>query len=78
MATATITSMGQITSPNSVRIKLWLEAGHRLEFIETDAGFLVKPATRDIRALEGILPKARRPVTIESMNRALSQMGRVR
>jgi AbrB family looped-hinge helix DNA binding protein len=51
MATATITSKGQITLPKSVRTKLGVEAGHRVEFIETDAGFLVKSATRDIRAL---------------------------
>jgi hypothetical protein len=29
-------------------------------------GFLVKPATRDIRSLKGILPKPRRPVTLEA------------
>jgi AbrB family looped-hinge helix DNA binding protein len=52
MATATITSKGQITLPKSVRTKLGVEAGHRVEFIETDAGFLVKSATRDIRTLK--------------------------
>lgn len=78
MATATITSKGQITIPKSVRKKLKLEAGHRVEFIETEAGFLVKPATRDIRALKGILPKPRRPVSIEDMNRSISRMGRTR
>ena len=78
MATATITSKGQITLPKSVRTKLGVEAGHRVEFIETDAGFLVKSATRDIRALKGILSKPRRPVTIEAMNRSLARMGRVR
>ena len=78
MATAMITSKGQITIPKSVRMKLKLEAGHRVEFIETDAGFLVKPATRDIRSLKGILPKPRRAVTIEDMNRSISRMGRNR
>jgi antitoxin PrlF len=78
MATATITSKGQVTLPKAVRTKLGLEAGHRVEFVETDAGFLVKPATRDIRALKGSLPKPRRPVTIESMNRGLARMGRLR
>jgi len=78
LATATITSKGQITIPKSVRKKLKLEAGHRVEFIETEAGFLVKPATRDIRALKGILPKPRRPVSIEDMNRSISRMGRTR
>jgi AbrB family looped-hinge helix DNA binding protein len=78
MATATITSKGQITLPKSVRTKLGVEAGHRVEFIETDAGFLVKPATRDIRSLKGILPKPRRPVSVEAMNRSLARMGRMR
>jgi AbrB family looped-hinge helix DNA binding protein len=78
MATARITSKGQITLPKSVRTRLGLEAGHRVEFVETDAGFLVKPATKDIRSLKGILPKPRRPVTIESMDRSLARMGRVR
>ncbi len=78
MATATITSKGQITLPKSVRTRLGLEAGHRVEFVETDAGFLVKPATRDIRSLKGILPKPIRPVTVETMNRSLARMGRLR
>ena len=78
MASATITSKGQITLPKVVRTKLGLEAGHRVEFIETDAGFLVKPATRDIRLLKGILPKPRRAVTIEDMNKSLARMGRWR
>ncbi len=71
MATATITSKGQITIPKSVRTRLKLEAGHRVEFVETEA-------TRDIRSLKGILPKPRRTVTIEDMNRSISRMGRMR
>jgi AbrB family looped-hinge helix DNA binding protein len=56
MATATITSKGQITLPKSVRTKLGVEAGHRVEFIETDACFLVKSATRDIGLLRAFFP----------------------
>jgi AbrB family looped-hinge helix DNA binding protein len=78
VATATVTSKGQITLPKAVRTALGLEPGHRVEFVETDAGFLVKPATRDIRSLKGILPKPRRPVTVEAMNRSLARMGRLR
>jgi antitoxin PrlF len=78
VATATITSKGQITLPKAVRTKLGLEAGHRVEFVETDAGFLVKPATRDIRSLKGTLPKPRRVVTVEDMNRSIARMGRMR
>ena len=41
--------LGQIIIPKSVRTKIKLVAGNRVEFIETEGGFLVKPATRDIR-----------------------------
>lgn len=78
MTTATITSKGQITLPKLVRIRLGLEPGHRVEFVETDAGFLVKPATKDIRSLKGILPKPRQSVTVEAMDRSLARMGRLR
>jgi antitoxin PrlF len=78
VATAMITSKGQITIPKSVRMQLKLEAGHRVEFIETDAGFLVKPATRDIRSIKRILPQPRRAVSIDDMNRGISRMGRIR
>jgi hypothetical protein len=49
-----------------------------VEFVETEAGFLVKPATRDIRSLKEILPKPRRPVRIEDMDRSIARMGRIR
>jgi len=78
VATATITSKGQITLPKAVRTKLGLEAGHRVEFVETDAGFIVKPATRDVRLLKGIIPRTSRAVTLEAMNKSLSRMGRWR
>jgi antitoxin PrlF len=78
MATATITSKGQVTLHKAVRTKLGLETGRRVEFVETDAGFVLKPATRDIRSLKGILSKPRGRVTVASMNRTLSRMGRLR
>jgi AbrB family looped-hinge helix DNA binding protein len=78
VATATITSKGQITLPKAVRTKLGLEAGHRVEFVETAAGFIVKPATRDVRLLKGIIPRPRQAVTLEAMNKSLSRMGRWR
>jgi AbrB family looped-hinge helix DNA binding protein len=77
MASATVTSKGQITLPKSVRDRLGIEAGDRLEFIESEQGFLVVPATRDIRALKGIVGRPKKPVTIEDMNSALEKMGRM-
>jgi antitoxin PrlF len=76
MAAATLTSKGQVTLPKSVRERLGIEAGDRIEFIESEQGFLIIPATRDIRALKGIVPKPSAPVSIEDMNRAISKMGR--
>jgi antitoxin PrlF len=77
MASATVTSKGQITLPKSVRDRLEIEAGDRLEFVESEQGFLVVAATRDIRSLKGIVGRPKKPVTIEDMNSALRKMGRM-
>jgi antitoxin PrlF len=75
MAAATVTSKGQITLPKTVRDRLGIVAGDRVEFIESDRGFLVVPATRDVKALKGLVPKPRKPVSIEDMNRAIAKAG---
>jgi len=55
-----------------------VEAGDRLEFIESEQGFLVVAATRDIRSLKGIVGRPKKPVTLEDMNSAIEKMGRTR
>jgi antitoxin PrlF len=77
MASATLTSKGQVTLPKSVRERLGVETGDRLEFIESEQGFLVVAATRDIRSLKGIVGQPKKPVTIDQMNRAIEKMGRM-
>jgi antitoxin PrlF len=77
MASATLSSKGQVTLPKSVRERLGVEAGDRLEFIESEQGFLVVAATRDIRSLKGIVGRPRKPVTIEDMHSAIEKMGRM-
>lgn len=77
MTAATLTSKGQITLPKSVRDRLGVEAGDRIEFIESEKGFLVVPTTRDIRSLKGIIPKPKKPVAIDEMNRSIAKMGRM-
>jgi antitoxin PrlF len=77
MASATVTSKGQITLPKSVRDRLGIEAGDRLEFVESEQGFLVVAATRDIRSLKGIVGRPKKSVTVEDMNSAIEKMGRV-
>ena len=76
MAAATLTSKCQVTLPKSVPERLGVEAGDRIECIESKEGFLILPATRDIRTLKGIVPKPTAPVFIDDMNRAVSKMGR--
>ena len=73
LATATVTSKGQITIPAEVRAALRLDAGDRVEFVEIEEGkFAVIPVTRSIRELEGrFQDKRRKPVSIDEMNAAI-------
>lgn len=73
MTTATLTSKGQITIPVEVRQRLGLGAGDRLEFVELEDGFAIKPANDDVRSLKGLLHKPGKPVSIDEMNAAIRQ-----
>jgi antitoxin PrlF len=76
VATATLTSKGQITLPKSVRDRLGLDSGDRVEFVEVSDGvFNLLPATRDVRDLKGFIPKPPNPVSIDDMNRAIARTG---
>lgn len=72
MATAIVTSKGQITIPKPVRDGLGVETGDRVEFVELERGvYSVVAATRDIRDLKGVIPRPAKPVSVEDMNRAI-------
>lgn len=74
MATATLTSKGQTTIPKEIRDYLHLHAGDKMEFvIEPDGGVSLRPATRDVAELEGVLPKPKRPVSLAAMDRAIRE-----
>ena len=76
MATATLTSKGQITIPLDVRQRLKLEAGARVEFVESAEGeFLMRPAVADVRSLKGLLRKPAKPETIKEMKKAIRLRG---
>ena len=70
MPSATVTSKGQITLPKAIRDRLRLGAGDRVDFIVTDDGTVVlRPATVDVRELEGLLHRRDlKPLSIEEMN----------
>jgi antitoxin PrlF len=68
MASATLTSKGQVTLPKSARERLGVEAGDRLEFIELEQGFLAKPVT--IEAMNHVIRKIGRMPSIRRSARA--------
>lgn len=76
MATATLTSKGQVTIPAAVRTALGLDTGSRIEFVETAKGqFAIVAATSPVQTLKGILRKPAKPVSLEDMERAIAAQG---
>jgi AbrB family looped-hinge helix DNA binding protein len=74
MATATLTSKGQITIPAAVREALGVEAGDRVEFVEIAPGrYEFIAATRSVRVLKGMFGKPRKSVSIDEMNAVIAR-----
>ena len=73
MPEATLTTKGQVTIPKAVRDHLKLETGARLDFvIEDDGTVVVKPVTRHVRELAGLLYRTgRRRLTVREMDKAI-------
>jgi antitoxin PrlF len=69
MATATVSSKGQITIPAQVRASLGLQPGDRVEFVEIEAGqFDIRAATHSVKTLKGMIHRPETAVSIEDMN----------
>lgn len=69
---ATVTSKGQITIPKTLREKLHLSVGDRIEFVleeDNSVRLVAKHAT--IGRLKGMLPKPHQPVSLEEMDKAI-------
>ena len=76
MATATLTSKGQITIPAEVREVLGVDTGDRVEFVALAPGrYEFIAATRSVTALKGMFGKPRKAVSIEAMNAAIARRG---
>ena len=75
MPTSILTSKGQTTIPKKVRDALKLKTGDRLEFIiESDNRVLLRPATSDLIALDGLLDRSSTPpVSVEAMDEAVEE-----
>ncbi len=75
MAVATITAKGQITIPKSVREKLMLGTGDKIEFIITEnQEAIIRPVTKKVDDLYGrFYNRDRIAVSVEAMNLAIAR-----
>jgi len=73
MATATVTSKGQITIPAEVREKLGLRAGTRVRFLQLEDGvYEFVPVTGSVSDLRGMIRWSGDPISIEEMDDAIA------
>ena len=73
MATATISSKGQLTLPKEIRIALGLSPGDRVNFVRMEDGnYAVLPASHSVQTLKGFLRRpGQKPVSLEDMDQAI-------
>lgn len=72
MATAILTSKGQVTIPKEVRLALGLHTGTRLTFVPTPAGYLLKAAAHDLMRLAGSVPYDGPALSVDDMEDAVA------
>ena len=76
MATATVSSKGQITIPAQVRASLGLRPGDKVDFVEIEKRqFAIVAVTQSVKRLKGIIRKPQIVVSIEDMNTAIAAEG---
>jgi len=69
MATAKLTSKGQMTIPKAVRDSLRLKSGDEVEFVvQPEGAALMIPKTGRLADLKGFLPRPQRALTVEEIN----------
>lgn len=72
MATAAVTSKGQITIPAEVREDLGLKTGDRVSFLKSENGeYILKAKKGSLMDLKGCVKWTGKPVTIEEMNETI-------
>lgn len=74
MAVAKLSSRGQLVIPQTIRQHLHLQKGDAVDFvIQDDGDVVVRPAVKDVRELEGVLKRDRKPVSLEEMDAAVRE-----
>lgn len=73
MATAKVTSKGQLTLPKVVRLAMGVGPGDRVNFVRMEDGnFAVLPASHSVKSLKGLFKKPQKPVSLEEMDAAIA------
>ena len=74
MATATLTSKGQITIPKEIRDQLNLKPGDRIAFVtDKDGQVVLKPKNGDLSRLVGMLHRPGVYRTLEEMDEGIRE-----
>lgn len=75
MATATMTSKGQLTVPKEIRDRLGLKPGDKVELVPSgdDRVVMRKRRTIELKELFGILPAGAVPLTLEEIDDAIAE-----
>jgi antitoxin PrlF len=75
MSTTTLTSKYQMTLPKEVRLSLGVKPGDKIDIVKQDDLYVLKPRTRSVMSLAGILgkPPANRGLTVEEMDEKLGE-----
>ena len=79
VAVSTITSKGQTTIPKSVRERLHLKTGDRVEFVARDDGTaLMVPATMTLEQLKASIPAVSKLLNLEEIDTAVRRHAALR
>jgi antitoxin PrlF len=74
MATATMTTKGQVTIPKEIRDALHLQPGDRVDFVLLrDGTALLRPRTGRLEDLFGMIKYDGPPVTTEQMDEGIAR-----
>jgi AbrB family looped-hinge helix DNA binding protein len=74
MPSASLTSKGQVTVPKVIREQLKVKTGDRLDFVIEGDRIVLRPGTRDLRSLRGVLHQpGRKPISLERMDAAVAR-----
>ena len=74
---AVMTSKGQVTIPVAIRNKLRLKTGDSLDFVLAKGERIeIIPTRMPVQSLKGLVPKPKKPVSLQAMEAAIGLGGR--